>query len=93
MLDEATIRATVERVSYRDWVIEVRKIGERFALQTKSPESPVYGRLWLIEDRHDESDIVRACFAAITMVEEHERREFFMVDDNPVWFPHDPVIS
>lgn len=92
MLSRQEIEDVVSRISYRDWEVGVVDDGPNLYIQTKDPKSPVFGRMWLIEPRHDQSDVVRTIFAAISLIEEHERREFFLLDGVPVWNPHDPVV-
>ena len=73
--------------------MKVVTIGDSHGIQVKAPNSPVWGRIWLIMKHHDESDVVRTAFQAISAVEEHERREHFTFDGQVVWNPHAQICS
>lgn len=91
MLTPDEVVDVVGRIEYRNWKFDVIVEGDRSFIQTQDPQAPNKGRMWLIEDRHDASDVVRTAYAAISAVEEHERREFFKFDGALVWDPHSPV--
>lgn len=92
MLSTSDVEAVVNRITYRDFIITVEEHSSSPCIRVRDPRAPRFGRCWLIMPQHDASDVVRTTFAAISLVEEHERREFFLVDGEMVWDPHRPVL-
>ena len=67
------------------FTIQVRQVVEN--TQTGQWEE-MQGRRWLIEPEATESEIVRTLLKATLTWEEHEIRERFLFDGNPVFHPH-----
>jgi hypothetical protein len=49
------------------------------------------GRWWYVEDYFTKQDIVKAAWAALTMSDEHRRREGFRYKNAQVFSPHNAV--
>ena len=67
-------------------------VGGLATIQVKAPTAPNWGRRWLIEPRHDSSDVISTLWLAIQTMETHERYEGFKIDGVKVWDPHLPVL-
>jgi len=95
MLSRSTVELVVYRCSYRPgWQMKCVDLpGGLIALRVKDPDSPVWGREWVVMGHHDESDVVRTLFQAVGAVEEHERRELFHFDGVKVWDPHEVLVD
>ena len=54
---------------------------------TGQPEKQ-HGRWWYVEDHWSHDDLVKTCWLAITISDEHRRREWFKVNGVAVFNPH-----
>lgn len=52
-----------------------------------------YSRQWMLDEGMNEDAIVKTCFAAALMAEEHEAREAFKYKGTRVFDPHIKVIA
>jgi len=92
-------RKVLGRVSYKDWAIEEvsASIADRHyafrvrfdAIDHATDEFSVQrGRPWLLTPEMTDAEIVRTALLAILTAEEHEARESFLFDGQPIFAPH-----
>lgn len=55
-------------------------------------EEEQFSRWWYIERDMDEEAVVKTAWLALTVSDEHARREWFKVDDRRIFSPHNRIL-
>lgn len=98
ILDSLRVRvdALLDRIAFRDWRFRLTEKDDILFLQVAftAPDvrtgepSEQRGRKWYLSTHMTDSEIVQTVYAAISMAEEHERREDFWLDGKRIFGPH-----
>lgn len=100
LLTPHEVRATVERIVFRDYEFEVYSHHELVWLRVVHGEldsdgsgnvTTQRGREWEIEGFFTEDEIYRTALRAVLDFQEHETREAFRVDGVPIFHSHPKV--
>lgn len=95
-LTQENIESVVRDIVYKDWAVRIKPLGDGYFIQiifiandckTGLPEQQK-GRKWYVSPYSTKSEVVQTVFAAIGMVEEHERRENFFYKGEAIFGPH-----
>lgn len=97
-------RATAGRLSER-WRFVVQGIDDPLAItlirvhwtapDSDDPHGPavdMHGRWWVIEPHFTDDEVAQTALAACLMAEEHETREHFRIDGQPIYGPHQQLV-
>lgn len=100
MLTQHEVFNVIRACSFRDWTFHVGGMGDGFYLQlrfnARNAEPPhelteQYGRKWYISKHTTVSEIVHTVMKAILTALEHEAREEFTFDGEPIFHPHHSI--
>lgn len=100
MLTQHDVYNVIRACSFRDWTFHVGGMGDGFYLQlrfnARNAEPPLdmveqSGRKWYISPHSTVSEIVHTVLKAVLTATEHEAREEFMFDGEPIFHPHHSI--
>jgi hypothetical protein len=94
---EEMLRATIDRLSYKDWTFRIEKDGiGLWFLQVRFQDEDVVtravknhgSRKWRMSMHMTRSEIVQTALKAVLTAEEHEARERFLYVGRAIFGPH-----
>jgi hypothetical protein len=97
MMDIVKVRTILNRIRYKNWSFYLGQLADgHLYIQAQFPaacaDSGVietqFGRKWLLSEHMTLSEIIQTAFKAVMTAEEHETRECFRFDGQPIFGPH-----
>lgn len=91
-LIEARFREALSGVTFGDWALVVTRDFLKWTFRAPCPRSGIvatqHGRKWRLSPHMTQSELVQTALMAALAATEHEARERFLYEGQPIFAPH-----